>query len=79
MSQIHQEQESQSFLARPAVRRIIGFAVIALISLTFIFENTAPTSVRLLVPVITMPLWSALLIAWVLGLLATAFTVRRRR
>ncbi len=60
------------------MRRIIGFALIAAISLIFIFENTAQTTVRLLIPEVTMPLWAALLIAWLLGLLASLFTIRRR-
>ncbi|MEQ4207407.1 LapA family protein [Actinopolymorpha sp. B9G3] len=79
MARTHQEQEPRSFLARPEVRRIAGFAVLAVISLVFIFQNTAPTTVRLLVPEVTMPLWAALLIAWVLGLLASMFTLHRRR
>jgi len=60
-------------------RRVAYFAVIAAIALIFIFQNTAETTVRLLVPRVTMPLWGALLIAWVLGLLAGACTLRRRR
>ncbi|MBE1612937.1 hypothetical protein [Actinopolymorpha pittospori] len=51
---------------------------IAIVALIFIFENTAETTVRLLVPVVTMPLWGALLIAWVLGLLVSLFGLRRR-
>ncbi|HEY8454668.1 MAG TPA: LapA family protein [Actinopolymorphaceae bacterium] len=72
------QQEKPSFLARPGIRRIVGFAVLVVISLIFIFENTAPTTVRLLIPEVTMPLWAALLIAWVLGLLSSLFTLRRR-
>ncbi len=73
------EQKSHSFLQKPGVRRIAGFAVIAVVALIFIFQNTTETTVRLLIPEVTMPLWGALLIAWVLGLLATMFTLRRRR
>lgn len=72
-------QEQQGFWARPSVRRAARFAVVAAIALVFIFENTAMTKVRLLVPVVTMPLWGALLIAWVLGLLAATVSIRRRR
>lgn len=72
-------QERQGFWARPSVRRAARFAVVAAIALVFIFENTATTTVRLLVPVVTMPLWGALLIAWVLGLLAGTISIRRRR
>jgi hypothetical protein len=74
-----QKQEPQPFLARPHVRRILGFAAIAAVSLIFIFQNSSPVTVRLLVPDVTMPLWGALLIAWALGLAACTFTLRRRR
>jgi uncharacterized integral membrane protein len=72
-------QQRQGFWARPSVRRAAKFAVLAVIALVFIFENTATTTVRLLVPEVSMPLWGALLIAWVLGLLAGTISVRRRR
>ncbi|MFD8231112.1 hypothetical protein ACFV20_04345 [Streptomyces sp. NPDC059696] len=68
----------QSFLARPGVRRFLPFFVVTAIALIFIFENRADVEIRLLVPVVTMPLWGALLIAWALGMLACVFTVRRR-
>ncbi|MGH3489933.1 MAG: hypothetical protein ACRDP8_18745 [Actinopolymorphaceae bacterium] len=72
-------QRKPGFLSRPQVRRIIGFAIIAALALIFIFQNTATVRIRLLVPEVTMPLWGALLIAWILGLLATTFTIRRRQ
>jgi uncharacterized integral membrane protein len=79
MDDANQKQAPSSFLARPGVRRIAGFAAIAVVSLIFIFQNSAPVTVRLLVPEVTMPLWGALLIAWALGLAACMFTLRRRR
>jgi uncharacterized integral membrane protein len=72
-------QERTSFFSRSGVRRLLPFALITAIALIFIFQNNASTEIRLLIPVVTMPLWGALLIAWALGLLAYAFTVRRRR
>ncbi|MER5842128.1 MULTISPECIES: LapA family protein [Streptomyces] len=66
------------FLSRPGVRRLLPFALITAIALVFIFENRASVEIRLLVPMVTMPLWGALLIAWGLGMLACLFTVRRR-
>ncbi|MBE1606051.1 hypothetical protein [Actinopolymorpha pittospori] len=56
----------------------MGFLIITVIALIFIFQNTTETSIQLLVPVVTMPLWGALLIAWILGLLASLLTIRRR-
>jgi uncharacterized integral membrane protein len=73
------EHDKRSFLANPTTRRVVVIAVIVAISLIFIFENTAATTIRLIIPQVTMPLWGALLIAWVLGVLAGGFTLRRRR
>ncbi|MDL5201440.1 hypothetical protein [Streptomyces sp. ALI-76-A] len=72
-------QPHTPFLSRPGVRRLTPFVLITAIALVFIFENRAHVEIRLLVPKVTMPLWGALLIAWGLGMLACAFTVRRRQ
>ncbi|MFD5742934.1 hypothetical protein ACFXJM_28610 [Streptomyces massasporeus] len=66
------------FFSRPAVRRFAPFVLITAVALIFIFENRSDVEIRLLVPIVTMPLWGALLIAWALGMLACVFTVRRR-
>ncbi|MFD5493198.1 hypothetical protein ACFYY3_10155 [Streptomyces sp. NPDC001812] len=66
------------FFSRPGVRRLAPFVLITAIALIFIFENRASVEIRLLVPMVTMPLWGALLIAWALGMLACLFTLRRR-
>ncbi|MEV0691866.1 hypothetical protein [Streptomyces sp. NPDC050388] len=66
------------FFSRPGVRRLTPFVLITAIALIFIFENRASVEIRLLIPMVTMPLWGALLIAWGLGMLACLFTVRRR-
>ncbi|WP_328770894.1 hypothetical protein [Streptomyces sp. NBC_00286] len=73
------QQPHTPFLSRPGVRRLAPFVLITAIALVFIFENRASIKIRLLIPEVTMPLWGALLIAWGLGMLASAFTVRRRR
>ncbi|MEV2193061.1 hypothetical protein AB0I02_19035 [Streptomyces phaeochromogenes] len=67
------------FFSRPGVRRLVPFVLISAIALVFIFENRQSVEIRLLIPEVTMPLWGALLIAWGLGMLACAFTLRRRR
>jgi uncharacterized integral membrane protein len=41
----------------------------AIIALVFVLENRAQTEIRLLIPVVIMPLWLALLISLLLGLL----------
>ncbi|MDG9701432.1 DUF1049 domain-containing protein [Streptomyces sp. DH37] len=47
-------------------------------TLVFVFQNTDETEIRLLVPVVTIPLWVALLIPGVIGLLSGMYLVRRR-
>ncbi|WP_258054883.1 LapA family protein [Streptomyces sp. Ru71] len=59
-------------------RRIIAL-VLAVLGLVFIFENTQETEIRLLVPLVTMPLWVALLATGVIGALCGAFFLTRRR
>lgn len=78
MTQATTDKAHRSFLSRPAVRRLVPFALITAIALIFIFKNRSSVEIRLLIPMVTMPLWGALLIAWALGILACAFTVRRR-
>lgn len=78
MTQTNTDKAPRSFLSRPGIRRLIPFALITAIALVFIFENTTSVEIRLLIPMVTMPLWGALLIAWGLGILACVFTVRRR-
>ncbi|RII12411.1 hypothetical protein DSC45_26460 [Streptomyces sp. YIM 130001] len=56
----------------------IGMAVLAVLGLVFIFENTRHTKIRLIIPEVTMPLWSALLITAVIGALCGAYFMRRR-
>lgn len=56
-----------------------GIAALAVLTLVFIFENTRPTKIRLLIPQVTMPLYVALLIAALLGGLCGAYFARRRR
>ncbi|MEU3250749.1 LapA family protein [Streptomyces sp. NPDC006997] len=57
----------------------IAVLVLALLALVFVFENTQTTEIRLLVPVVSMPLWAALLAMWLVGALCGAYFVRRRR
>ncbi|MFJ5773003.1 lipopolysaccharide assembly protein LapA domain-containing protein [Streptomyces sp. NPDC093094] len=52
---------------------------LGVLGLIFIFENTQSTEIRLLIPVVTMPLWVALLITMIIGVLCGAFLARRRR
>ncbi|RSN03211.1 hypothetical protein DMH25_23785 [Streptomyces sp. WAC 01325] len=57
----------------------ITVLVLAALALIFIFENTASTEIRLLVPLVTMPLWLALLAVGIIGALVGGYFMRRRR
>ncbi|MFE6160289.1 hypothetical protein ACFQ7F_15410 [Streptomyces sp. NPDC056486] len=57
----------------------IVVAVIAVLTLVFIFENTHHTKIRLLIPEVTMPLWVALLGTGLIGALCGAYFIRRRK
>ncbi|MFH8798897.1 DUF1049 domain-containing protein [Streptomyces sp. NPDC017936] len=59
----------------------IAVLVLAALALIFIFENRGPTEIRLLVPVVTLPLWVALLATALIGAVCGAYAgcVRRRR
>jgi uncharacterized integral membrane protein len=60
--------------------RVLALVLTAL-AVVLIVENSHTVRIRLLVPVVTLPLYSALLIMFVLGALAGALYVygRRRR
>ncbi len=57
----------------------ITVLVLLALALVFIFENTRETEIRLLVPLVTMPLWLALLAVGVIGALVGAYFMGRRR
>jgi uncharacterized integral membrane protein len=57
----------------------ISVVVPAVLALIFIFENTRHTKIRLLIPEVTMPLWTALLGTAVIGALCGAYFTKRRR
>jgi uncharacterized integral membrane protein len=67
--------KSRGVLLTPAR---ISVAVLAVLALVFIFENTRKTRIRLLIPEVTMPLWMALLATGVIGALCGAYFMRRR-
>jgi uncharacterized integral membrane protein len=56
--------------------------VLAALAIVLIAENTRDVRIRLIVPVVTMPLYAALLVMFVLGALCGAllrYTRRRRK
>ncbi|MEV3914749.1 LapA family protein [Streptomyces canus] len=60
----------------PPARAVV--LLLAALALTFIFENTRATRIRLLVPEVTMPLWTALLATGLIGALCGAYVMKRR-
>ncbi|MEU9054344.1 DUF1049 domain-containing protein [Streptomyces sp. NPDC048384] len=57
----------------------VAVLVLVVLALIFIFENTGETEIRLLIPLVTMPLWAALLAVGIIGALFGAYCMRRRR
>ncbi|MER6126989.1 LapA family protein [Streptomyces sp. NPDC001795] len=58
--------------------RRVAFVVLAALLLVLVFENTQKTQIRLVVPLVTMPLWLALLATGVIGALCGALFLSRR-
>ncbi|MEU9455021.1 LapA family protein [Streptomyces sp. NPDC048277] len=57
----------------------IGVLLLGVLGLVFVFGNTGDTRIRLLIPVVTTPLWIALLATGLIGAVCGAFFTRRRR
>ncbi|WP_328394362.1 LapA family protein [Streptomyces sp. NBC_00390] len=57
----------------------IAVIVLTALAIVFIFENTDPVEIRILVPLVTMPLYLALLAMFVIGALCGGLFFRRRR
>lgn len=57
----------------------VAVLLLAALALIFIFENTRATRIRLLIPEVTVPLWTALLATALIGALCGAYFMRRRR
>ncbi|MFD5767828.1 DUF1049 domain-containing protein [Streptomyces sp. NPDC127049] len=55
----------------------IGIAVVAVLLLVFIFENTRQVKIRILIPEVTMPLYLALLATALLGGICGWYVARR--
>ncbi len=59
--------------------RMWGTLVLAALAVIFIVENRDPASIRLIIPVVVMPLWAALAGLFVIGVLVGYGLARRRR
>ncbi|MFD4501628.1 LapA family protein [Streptomyces sp. NPDC058457] len=56
----------------------IAVLLLGVLGLVFVFENTRATEIRFLVPVVTTPLWIALLATGLIGALCGAYFMKRR-
>ncbi len=68
---------SEQSPSRVSPRLVVG-AVLVVLLIVFVFENTTRTDVRFIIPVVTAPLWVALLGAALLGAVAGALLTRHR-
>ncbi len=57
----------------------VGMALLAAVTLIFIFENTGDVKIRILIPEVTMPLYLALLATAILGAACGFYVAARRR
>ncbi|HEY4421302.1 MAG TPA: DUF1049 domain-containing protein [Pseudonocardia sp.] len=62
---------------RPSTRVIVG-AVLVVLAFIFIIENREPATIRVIIPLVVMPLWAALASMFVVGFAVGALWFRRR-
>ncbi len=60
-----------------SARQVIGL-LLRLLAAIFVLENRRSTTVRFLIPEVTAPLWVALLVSMLVGVIAGALMARRR-
>lgn len=70
-------KQKSSARRRPPVRVIIG-AVLVLLAFVFIIENREPAAIRVIIPIVVMPLWAALASMFIVGVIVGAVWRRRR-
>ncbi|MCU1665739.1 MAG: hypothetical protein QOI36_4547 [Pseudonocardiales bacterium] len=62
---------------RPPARVLVG-GVLVLLAFVFIIENREPAAIRVIIPIVVMPLWAALAGMFVVGVIVGAVWRRRR-
>jgi uncharacterized integral membrane protein len=62
---------------RPPARVLVG-GVLVLLAFVFIIENREPAAIRVIIPIVVMPLWAALAGMFVVGVIVGAVWGRRR-
>ncbi len=61
----------------PFTARQIAGGVLLLVAVVFVLQNRRSTTVRFLIPEVTAPLWVALLVSVLLGILAGGLLARK--
>jgi uncharacterized integral membrane protein len=61
---------------RPSLRVVIG-AVLVVLAFVFIIENREPAAIRVIIPIVVMPLWAALTAMFLVGVIVGAVWRRR--
>jgi uncharacterized integral membrane protein len=62
---------------RPPARILVG-GVLVLLAFVFIIENRDPAAIRVIIPIVVMPLWAALTGMFVAGIIVGSVWRRRR-
>jgi uncharacterized integral membrane protein len=62
---------------RPPARVLVG-GVLVLLAFVFIIENREPAAIRVIIPIVVMPLWATLAGMFVVGVIVGAVWRRRR-
>ncbi|WP_433294672.1 DUF1049 domain-containing protein [Pseudonocardia sp. CA-142604] len=62
---------------RPSTRVIVA-VVLVVLAFIFIIENREPAAIRVIIPIVIMPLWAALTGMFVVGLAVGALWRKRR-
>jgi len=63
--------------SRVSPRLVVG-AILVVLLIVFIFENTSRTDIRFIIPIVTAPLWVALMGAALIGAVAGALLTRHK-
>lgn len=64
---------------RRVTPRMWGALALFVLAVIFIVENRDPTPIRLIIPLVVMPLWAALAGLFVIGILVGLVLGRRKR
>ncbi len=79
MGSVHSGHGSPATRSRWMTPRVITGLVLVVLAVVLVVENRQPVEVRVFVPLVTMPLWTALTVALVVGLIIGLLVTRPRK